>query len=299
MVYIQHDIDLAGHPKLLRLAVQMRREMDLPAGFLVDPSAIAEGVLTRLWCWALKYADDGDLSQFEPDEIALAAGWHGDPSRLIEMLAVAGLIDTDGDQRAIHDWEDYAGRLERRRKANARRMKEARRREHEGQSTESSGEHVQSTCDARAAHVSSQRTEPKELREQTEPRAGDAVEPVDNFAPPPEEEIRGSHDPEEKNHGLAPFDVALCGTIRRAGGSEALTEALEDGSDLNLTVRRYLGKVNDLVDVYLGHLPPAKLEDARSRAQLAAFRDAERAKPANLAAYLTKVGSNARISHPW
>lgn len=174
-MYVQHDIDLSGHPKLLRLASELQRELELPADFDADPSVIAEGVVSRLWCWALKYADDGDLSSYSDGDIARGAGWRGDAGRLVDALAASGFIDLDGEQRTIHDWEDYAGALVRRRKANARRMRESRRQE---AGTSVSSEPAADTCDARAPHVSGQRSvaeqngaEPEQRSEEPWPAA--------------------------------------------------------------------------------------------------------------------------------
>ncbi len=155
-MYVQHDIDLSGHPKLLRLAREIRHDLGLPADFGADPSVIAEGIVSRLWCWALKYADDGNLSAFSNDDVAHGAGWRGDADRLMDALAAAGFLDLEGDISAIHDWEDYAGALVRRRKANARRMRETRRTESAGR--DSAAEPVPDTCATRAPHVSGQRS---------------------------------------------------------------------------------------------------------------------------------------------
>ena len=89
--------------------------------------------------------------------------------------------------------------------------------------------------------------------------------------------------------------MALCGPIKRAGGAAALDAVLEDGTDLNLTARRYVQTVDGLLDGLLGHLPAEKLESARDAARRGAFADSERAKPANLAAYLT--ASRNRATH--
>lgn len=121
--------------------------------------------------------------------------------------------------------------------------------------------------------------------------------PVDNSDPgpdPADQEHGGSIDPDQEQD-LPPFPVALCGAIKRAGGATALDAVLADGSDLNLTARRYVLAVSELVDALLGHLPAAKLEAARDKALRGAFTDAEHTKPDNLAAYLT--ASRSRATH--
>ncbi len=109
---------------------------------------------------------------------------------------------------------------------------------------------------------------------------------MDNSAPEPEsKELGGSIDPEGQE--LPSLPVVLCGAIKRAGGAEALTEALVEGSDLNLAIRRYVAAVAERTDALLGHLTPPKLAEARARAVAGCLHDAEHTNPKNLAAYLT------------
>lgn len=125
------------------------------------------------------------------------------------------------------------------------------------------------------------------LRSSVNGGSGGDQQAVDNSEPAPDPgDLGGSIDPDQ-GQVLPDLPIALCGPIRRAGGSEALTAALEDGSDLNLAVRRYAGRVLELTDGLLAHLPPAKLAEARERVLGECLRSAEKAKPTNLAAYLT------------
>ncbi|MGB9826054.1 MAG: HNH endonuclease, partial [Desulfofundulus sp.] len=73
------------------------------------PAAV--GHLHYLWWWALDYAQDGDLSRYEPEDIADAALWDGDVKAFVEALIRAGFLDQVNDKLLIHDWDDYAGRL--------------------------------------------------------------------------------------------------------------------------------------------------------------------------------------------
>jgi hypothetical protein len=110
--WLELHIGLRDHPKTARL--RRRLGVSLPAVI---------GNLVLLWSWAIRYAPNGDLSRFDPDVIADAAGWDDDPGQLVRALIAAGFLDED---LRIHDWEAYAGRLLDRREANARRMREAR-----------------------------------------------------------------------------------------------------------------------------------------------------------------------------
>jgi hypothetical protein len=59
MAWLESHQDLRDHPKTARL--RRRLGVSLPA---------AIGHLHLLWWWALTYADDGDLSGYDPDVIA-------------------------------------------------------------------------------------------------------------------------------------------------------------------------------------------------------------------------------------
>ena len=127
MAWIELHQSLISHPKTKRLA----RRLGLPI-----PAAV--GYLACLWCWCLEYAQDGNLSRYDAEELADAAMYQGNDSEgFVIALVEAGFLErVNGLQ--IHDWHDYAGRLVERRAANAKRMKDAR------------AKHVQRTCETRA-----------------------------------------------------------------------------------------------------------------------------------------------------
>lgn len=114
MPWIESHTSLAHHPKTMRLARRLS----------ISPPA-AVGHLHFLWWWAIEYAQDGDLSSYDDAEIADACGWDGDAALLRAALTAAGFLDNDG---AIHDWDDYAGKLLDQRKANAEKQKRWRNR---------------------------------------------------------------------------------------------------------------------------------------------------------------------------
>lgn len=109
MPWIESHTTLARHPKTLRLA----RHLGLSV-----PCAI--GHLHLLWWWALEYAEAGDVSAFDAEEIALACQWDGAPDVLLSGLRRAGFIEETG---ALHDWWDYAGKWIEQRKANAEKQR--------------------------------------------------------------------------------------------------------------------------------------------------------------------------------
>lgn len=115
-VYIPSYASLGNHPKLLKFARRM--EID---------KVQAIGHLHCLWWWSMTYAPDGDLSDFDTYDIALAAEYQGDPDLLWNELERAGFIDDDG---TLHDWTDYGGKVLTQREKNAE--KQARYRTKQG-----------------------------------------------------------------------------------------------------------------------------------------------------------------------
>jgi hypothetical protein len=78
------------------------------------------GHLARLWTWSLDNAEDGDLSYLSDRDIALAAGWRGQPARFVGALRSVHLLDSSG---MIHNWEEYAGKLIERRRRDRQRKR--------------------------------------------------------------------------------------------------------------------------------------------------------------------------------
>jgi DnaD/phage-associated family protein len=120
VAWIESHSSLGHHPKTKRLARALG--VNLPT---------AVGMLHFLWWWAVEYAKDGDLSDFDAAEIAEELYWDGDPDELLNALISAGFLDrTDDGSLVIHDWYDYAGKLiediEKKRQQNAERQRRFR-----------------------------------------------------------------------------------------------------------------------------------------------------------------------------
>lgn len=118
-MWIESHQTLREHPKARKLAILL--------GVSV-PAAI--GHLHCLWWWAMDYAQEGDLSRFDAEDIAVAAMWDGDPELLVSALTKARFIETADETSvgSIHDWHDYAGRLIDKRRQNADRQSAYRER---------------------------------------------------------------------------------------------------------------------------------------------------------------------------
>ena len=98
-----------------------RKTLDLADALNIIP-AQAVGHVACLWLWALDNAPDGDLSEIKARTLARAAQWDGDPEPFLQALTVAGFLAGG----AIHDWQDYTGRLIDARKRNAERVRQWR-----------------------------------------------------------------------------------------------------------------------------------------------------------------------------
>jgi hypothetical protein len=141
--WLEWHVGLRDHPKTARL----RRRLGIGLAHTV-------GLISLTWGWAVRYAPDGDLSRYDADVIADAAGWDDEPGVFVRALVAAGFVD---DDMTIHDWDEYVGRLIDRRAANARRMKEAREAQKHRRANGSGSAHVlpdeAGTSGARASHV--------------------------------------------------------------------------------------------------------------------------------------------------
>lgn len=116
MAYLESHQTLAGHPKTKRAARRL--------GISV-PQMI--GHLHLLWWWAMDYAQDGDLGNYDHADLAEAAQWTDDAATFVDALVSAGFLDVaDDGALAIHDWMDYAGHIIEKRKSDAARKRAAR-----------------------------------------------------------------------------------------------------------------------------------------------------------------------------
>lgn len=170
MAWIESHQALRDHPKVARLCRLLdcsRRE--------------AVGMLHLLWWWALDNAEDGDVSDYDSLDLALAADWEGDPEVFVKALLTCGpgrrdgFLEDDGDRLVLHDWWEYAGKLVARRRLDRERKATARAASEQG---------VQRTSDGQTQEVSESpsateqnRTEPN----QPNPLPAERREDVDHL----------------------------------------------------------------------------------------------------------------------
>ena len=112
--------------------VREHRKTWIFAEALEITNAHAVGLLACLWSWAITHATDGNLNGFPPRAIAHVSGWEGDADVFLSALEKSHYLESG----LIHDWCDYAGRLNEQRAKNAARMREARARKLQEASTE-------------------------------------------------------------------------------------------------------------------------------------------------------------------
>ncbi len=110
--WIAVDAALPRHPKLRKLANALGLDRRAALSLLIE-----------FWGWASEFAPDGDLSRFDDDDISAGVNWENDASIFVESLLLCGFID---DKRAIHDWDQYGGKLHNEREKNKAKIKEWR-----------------------------------------------------------------------------------------------------------------------------------------------------------------------------
>jgi hypothetical protein len=68
----------------------------------------AEAVLCLidLWIAAAVSRPRGILDGWDELDIAIEAGWQGDPAEFVNALVTSGFLDRQGDVYALHDWEE-------------------------------------------------------------------------------------------------------------------------------------------------------------------------------------------------
>jgi DnaD/phage-associated family protein len=157
MAWFEFHQSLVTHRKLYSLAAR------LGVG-----RAQAAGHLAFLWAWALDNAASGDLAGIGDGVIGIAADWPKKAEVFVRACIESGFIDDDENGRRLHDWDDYAGRLNDRRARNKDRMKCAR------------AGHSPCTCGARVQHVQSTERARVQLPNQHHHQT-----PTPDQAPPP------------------------------------------------------------------------------------------------------------------
>ncbi len=88
--------EAVNHTKMDRL---MRR--------LKVPRYAACGLMEMLWIFTARECPTGTLESRGDEDIAIACGWDGDESALVEALGYAKFIERHGESWRVHDWPDH------------------------------------------------------------------------------------------------------------------------------------------------------------------------------------------------
>ena len=122
MAYVEAHASLREHPKTKKLA-----------RLLNISRAATIGHMLCLWWWCQEYAEDGDLSSYEFEDIADAADWDGDASVLVDAMLSCGmkgksgfLARNDDGTLFVKDWHEYGGKLSIKRQQARERMRKMR-----------------------------------------------------------------------------------------------------------------------------------------------------------------------------
>lgn len=112
MAYIEVRTTLPDHKK----AKAMARDVGMRRPWVV-------GHLVCIWTWALENVpSNGSLAGIEDVDLEEAAQWPEERAgELVPAMVRAGFIEVDRTGRFIHDWDEYAGRLLRRREEDRAR----------------------------------------------------------------------------------------------------------------------------------------------------------------------------------
>ena len=120
-MWIEFHDNVRTHPKTEKLAA-----------ILDIPVYAAGGLLAFLWAWAVDKAEkDGNISAFRVTHIARICRWDRSPEELLSALTESGFLDGsyDSETLCIHNWNEYAGKLHKKRELAAQRQRNHRTRE--------------------------------------------------------------------------------------------------------------------------------------------------------------------------
>ncbi len=142
MAWIELHDTLPDHKKVLAVATALKADKDLIVGKLV-----------RLWVWALNNREDGRFSEQDIDTIAEIMRFRGKPQKLIAALLDARLLDYDGCNYKIHDWDERVGMLLAKREVSRSQARDRQRKKRDRQRDISDTCHADVTRDKTECHA--------------------------------------------------------------------------------------------------------------------------------------------------
>jgi len=129
MAWMELHQTMPRHPKTLKLARLLGVKRREACGILID-----------LWTWALDVSDtNGRLDGIISEDIADALDYPRKKGEwLVSALVDATLFDVDGDTYILHNWNQYAGKLNDKRESDRQRKVSERTGKKSGQGSENS-----------------------------------------------------------------------------------------------------------------------------------------------------------------
>jgi len=110
MAWIEAHQGLANHIKTIKLRKLLKIK-----------KIEAVGILFMFWWWSLDNAPDGDISALDDDDISEIVEFKPKGNiTVLTALIESGFVD---ENKHIHDWYEYAGKLIDKRKSDAERKK--------------------------------------------------------------------------------------------------------------------------------------------------------------------------------
>ena len=207
VLYVPSHVNLGSHPKTLKVC---RR--------LGISRVQAVGHLHFLWWWAMSYAPDGDLSEYDNEDLAIAAEWESDPDAFVTALEACGFI-TD---RQLHNWDQYGGKLIQSREKAATRQ--AHRRDTKDMSPTRHGD-VTGTS---PLHIRDSKEEERREEEKREYLAADAETKPENISAFPAQKKRTTAKATQLPSDWQPTEDEVQYAKERGFSDSDITEIAED-----------------------------------------------------------------------
>jgi hypothetical protein len=229
MKWLRIDIDMCNNTKVLYFGRLIRHQYP-------------EALLLRLWSWCVTRAPEGDISRFDPTEIAIACNYDGDGETLISAMLKAGLLDQVEDGLVIHGWYERQGVVMNRGRRDAERHREFRQRQKADEvetSLESHEDVLKTSCGRRGLTITSTKTNTNH-EERVAPLH--VASEIDRVAPPhlaaaPPQAGPADESPAAPKEQYPSDFVAFWQSYRRPAGKGSKPAALREWRKLNAAYR--------------------------------------------------------------
>ncbi len=115
-MWIPIDQSLIRHPKLKKMSRLLQISQKEAIGYLVS-----------FWMWCVEYAQDGDITKYDADDISDGCDWEGNSGEFYNaLLASRFIIETEDNELIVNDWNEYAGKCFENKEKSAEKMRKFR-----------------------------------------------------------------------------------------------------------------------------------------------------------------------------